>query len=334
VQDAEVPRSAGEEAEEAELQHRFRAEAELQRQAREAPEEEPSRMGRRAGERWRAALDLTMKLGDTPWVDKTMTKVWDRIAAAAPEPSWVPRHLIRQNDTIRVTELGCGHYGCVMPTADPHVVCKLTSDPTEGTFIAAAMSLSDAPDGLVKYFKIYAIPDTKHARRPVFVLWRETATVVGMESIRRAMGAPYQMHPIEDPMRREKQRGLNALSAFLTRFRDQADFIRNTLKKSKDPYAIVAEARSGRGYRSNAAQGVYFALVHLQEIVEEMQQTYLCDSVGEALNFYLENDLVLADVHTNNIGLVERQTAPVITDPGHAVPLSDRWKRVSIPSLP
>jgi len=45
--------------------------------------------------------------------------------------------------------------------------------------------------------------------------------------------------------------------------------------------------------------------------------------VGQALDFYLERGLLLADVHANNVGEVTRDgyhgPILVITDPGHLV---------------
>jgi hypothetical protein len=282
-------------------------------------------------------------LGETPWVDRTMTKVWERISRAAPRPTWMPRHTIKKNESVRVSELGCGHYGCVMVTADPMVVCKLTSDPTEAAFIAAALSLGEVPDGVVKYHAVFSIPGMTHNRRPVFVLWRETALHVGLDNIRRAITTPDRPAMADDD-----RRGLDRLANFLERFRNHAAGIRDALKKRARPYELVEEARRFKtvldagGFHSLAeqrqhpadVQRVGFSLQALEEIVEEMQQTYLCDSIGEALALYLENGLVLADVHANNVGLVARQKAPVITDPGHAVPISTRWRQVSIPELP
>jgi hypothetical protein len=47
-------------------------------------------------------------------------------------------------------------------------------------------------------------------------------------------------------------------------------------------------------------------------------------SVGEALAHYLENGILLADVHSNNLGL-DSEGEVLITDPGHAVEFHPRW---------
>ncbi len=54
--------------------------------------------------------------------------------------------------------------------------------------------------------------------------------------------------------------------------------------------------------------------------------------VGGALFDYLEAGMLLADVHTSNVGLVDRFTySYVITDPGHAVTLKESLASIEIP---
>jgi hypothetical protein len=69
-------------------------------------------------------------------------------------------------------------------------------------------------------------------------------------------------------------------------------------------------------------------------MTELMQNTDGSDLIGSALRYYLEQGLLLADVHANNVGKVERTSGWVITDPGHAVPLEQRWAVVNVPGLP
>ena len=58
---------------------------------------------------------------------------------------------------------------------------------------------------------------------------------------------------------------------------------------------------------------------------ELMEHTNYAPDVGSALGFYLDNGILLADVHMQNIGRVKRDEGYglegriVITDPGHAV---------------
>jgi hypothetical protein len=284
------------------------------------------------------------ELAKTPWVDRTANAVWSRIVAASPRPEWVPRHTTKRGGKISVEEFGCGHYGCVMPTSDDAVVCKITSDATEAAFVTAALSLGfgEETEGIVRYYAVYELPN-RHRGRPVFVLWRESATEVGLPY---GFGDSYE------------ERRIANLSRYLGSFKECAAAARDTLKRSDDPWALLAEAkrheewawRRGAEFNLDTVTGVVgirrtlptyrgamrvaLALRLCDVIAELMQNTDGSDLIGSALRYYLEQGLLLADVHANNVGKIERTSGWVITDPGHAVPLEQRWAVVSVPGLP
>lgn len=286
-------------------------------------------------------------LGKTPWVDRAMQNVWQRVTAAAPVEGGVPR--LTAGRPFSVEEYGCGHYGCVMPTQDPRVVAKLTSDPTEAFFVTAALALAardrDWPEGIVRYYGIFRTPGT-YRGRPLFVLWREEATDIGFL--------------LRGPDDRQKREALYLLMAF----KDVAALVRETLARSSDPFRMIAEARKQeerggfgdrleRMLRTRTAYGqpaprtaipswvrggdrVAVGLAFLRYAAETMEHTYLVDQVGATLGYYLDAGLLLADVHANNLGLIKDRAgnALVITDPGHAVPLLPQWAQVEVPILP
>lgn len=300
---------------------------------------------------------MTGGLAKTPWVDRSLKTVWERVVAASPRPEWAPR--LMPGRKFSLEEYGCGHYGCVFPTSDPAVVAKLTSDPTEAFFVAAALSIGTWPEGIVRYHAIYRIPGAEYRGRPLFVLWREEATDVGR--VFYTTRIPYDAY---------HKRALEGLSRNLGRFKEAAAIVRDTLKRANErassrivwegeppaaPFTMAEEAKKlaeewAWRYVADAyaaarpvavgsfrgAQKVAVLLVMLERIAQEMENEYLSDQIGTAFAFYLENDLLLADVHAGNIGLVEGRVgkSPVITDPGHAVPLSSRWQTVQVPELP
>ena len=291
-----------------------------------------------------------MTLSKTPWIDRSMKTVWARVVAASPKPSWAPRLLPGKKFSLE--EYGCGHYGCVFPTSDPEVVCKLTSDPTEAFFVAAAMSIGTFPEGIVRYYGIYRIPGAMHKGRPLFVLWREEASEVG-----RALWTEYwgpgragSLTTQEQYERRSKEDAARSLQAF----KQIAGLLRDTLKRAEDPFAMVEESKRYEDWawryvttqesiglplqldRFKGAQKVAASLLRLERLAIEMENEYLSDQIGGALKFYLDEGLLLADVHQGNIGLVEGRVgkSPVITDPGHAVPLDRKWANVQVPELP
>lgn len=297
------------------------------------------------------------------WVERLASDAWPRIVAASPKPEWVPQHTDRTRSSqgwrMHFAELGCGHYGCVMPTSDPEVVCKITSDPTEAVFIAAAMTLGEPPEGIVRYHGVYELGEA-YRGRPTFVLWREAATEVGLHQAHtRSMWGtakdPYEM------------RRIDKLARYLGLFKDAANAVRESLKRADRapsyPAAVttrlelLAEAKKYEDWawqRSaeldldrvigdvisrvlgplRGAMRLAMALRLCELIAELMQNTDGSDLLGDALGHYLDKGILLADVHGHNVGKVERTPGWVITDPGHAVGLEARWDAVTVPRLP
>jgi hypothetical protein len=70
-------------------------------------------------------------------------------------------------------------------------------------------------------------------------------------------------------------------------------------------------------------------------VVEMMRHNNpVVSSVGMAMDFYLDEGIVLADVHLNNIGKVQEEDydglVTAITDPGHAVFLNADFDGLTI----
>ena len=74
--------------------------------------------------------------------------------------------------TVRgaLDELGCGGFGCVMPTSRPGMICKVTLDGTEAFFAEAAMKHGWRMPGLPKWL---GSPLYVSHPAPVWLLWRE-----------------------------------------------------------------------------------------------------------------------------------------------------------------
>ncbi len=285
-------------------------------------------------------------LGETAWVDRHLGLTWERVRGAVPNEDWLPQVVEEGGRAKAFVEYGCGHYGCVMPTYDNNVVMKLTSDQSEAFFVAAALSMDDpnAWNGLTEYYAIYRLKASFHRKRPLYALWREAAHDVGIFAL-------------EDFYRGDdyKERSFRQLTRYLEQFKESAAKVRDTLKRSSDPYALVAEAEAkyadwaynqvshdpvDNEWLFKGSRGAQRIAAHLRAcalIAELMEHTYMASNIGECLTHFLENGLLLADVHANNIGLVTREDNHepiiVITDPGHAVPLIERWDEVVIEEI-
>jgi hypothetical protein len=332
-----------------------------------------------------------MNLGKTPWVDRHMSKILPLLKQRVPEtwlprtitehteavctgPDWEPRIVTTKFKKPVVEEYGCGSYGCVMPTNEPGLVIKLTTDVSEAWFIARAMSLEETV-GIVEYKGIYAV-DATHSGKPLFVLWRTEARDVGAWSYARTH---------KDNSDYARQVGLEAMR-LLNSFKEWASIARDYLQpklkhiettyhahqttyevrsrnpqmpqviKPADNYVVVerhklltrawrayesAEPEEKHGsYRFAYAKGmarVGIALRSCLYIAQEMQGNPSLYNVGAALQHYLESGIVLADVHSNNLGLAfneDEGSEAIITDPGHAVEFHPQWAELAqVPML-
>jgi hypothetical protein len=293
-----------------------------------------------------------------PWVTKALNKHWAQLEEL------VGRELMPVNEStskgkITPQEYGSGHYGTVMPAEDGHSVVKITSDPTEAVFVAAALSIGKLPHGLVKYSRIVALPE-KHKGRPVFVLWRQEASEVGFlagSRLSRQGAGGYDAITTRE--------AVNYIGDFLT----MASVIRNSMKSSgneivekakaledwafgwvAERYDLIGARDPQDPWRNKASQAVtsYLkgpqrvaaALRFLEVIAESMHHNNpITTDIGAAFEFYMEHGIIMADVHTNNIGKVtigerdDQYETPAITDPGHAVFLTNQYDSVSIPTL-
>lgn len=264
----------------------------------------------------------TYGLGATPWVDRNLRTFWDRIEDIVGR-TWMP-----EMDGAKAVEYGCGSYGCVMPTqGDPDTVCKLTTDETEAFFVGQAIELGDWDEahGIVEYKRILKLPVT-HKSRDVYVLWRESVEDVGL---------------FKDPYMRDHRRRavLNALDGV----KAAATVVRTMYKRAQSRDAWLDTLSRANGFEEWAWQNVShdtdmlhgwaslfrgpqklaLALRAYHLHAELAQHTDGPDAIGQALGFYLERGIVLADVHGNNVGLRTDTDTWIITDPGHAVPIHE-----------
>ena len=289
---------------------------------------------------------------NSPWVDRILSEYWASLEKQI-GAEFMPTQADGSNGKHRkLVEYGCGHYGCVMPTSKPGIVIKLTTDSLEAHFIASAIKIGTWPDGIVRYERIYRLP-AEYRRRPVFVLWREEAQNIGsLNSVRFSKTDDYDRRNIA-----QMEKRLFQFKVFAGMFKESFDraYDKGAVYSSLQNLQQWAWGRIGLDDVDNVG-GLYgmrgaplpkwmrganrmAAALRACEIVAEMManepKAYI---IGQALEFYLEHKLLLADVHTNNVGQVTREEygGPVwvITDPGHAVPLDARHDTVSVDILP
>jgi len=264
----------------------------------------------------------------------------------------------------KIIEFACGHYGCVMPTNEPGLVCKLTTDVSEAHFIRMIQELntSDAMAyeiGLVKYKKIFKLEGLSYRNRPMFVLWRSEAYDVGLLTFPHSSQL-YIPPTAEDDVKnrfgydRYHLRNIQEGVRLLDSFQKLAGYTRQMLQRrrstrdlhDRSKEAIVRDREQilttiWQSYENaNPNMDPRHAPAYLRpgialrqclNIANEISNTDVFYPIGTALAYYLEEGILLADVHLGNIG----RDAPyepegplpglIITDPGHAVEFHPRW---------
>lgn len=289
-----------------------------------------------------------MTLRDTPWVDTSFARLWQRIEAASPEPEWMP---IRRPGSLKMQEYGCGFYGCVMPTSDPRVVCKLTTDVTEAVFVAAVLSLpSKSPvyDGMVRYYAVYELPrDVVSALVPpdrnpegrVFVLWREAVDEVSIADASldsAVMGALQEYKKSTRAMFSSWYKLTGRKDSFdkVLRFMEYPDDVleQEFLQAQKDLSQGTPEA----SVRYWALRYVAFVKTIPFALAGISSLGFVLLGVRKTLTYLYSKGLVLGDLHKGNFGFVDRGEGRrlVITDPGHAMPFVKKWTKIKVPVLP
>jgi hypothetical protein len=225
-------------------------------------------------------------------------------------------------------------------TDAPGIVFKISTDPSEVEFIKAAMKIGSWPTGIVRYHAVLEVEGT-HRNRPAFVVWREEAYDIG--KISRSADLPGGMG--DDPRARAEWLNYHKAYRFAALYVREAS-LKPTWAKRYD------EAKRGEWARGNViwedglpseSRVMYpaftrystshrlAAALRICEITfEMMEHTNYAPDVGGALGFYLDHGILLADVHMQNVGRVQRdegyglEERIVITDPGHAVFLEAR----------
>jgi hypothetical protein len=239
-----------------------------------------------------------------------------------------------------IEEYGCGHYGCVGPTGDEDIVFKITSDITEARFVVMSMQLSQT-EGIVKYHKIFVLKGTTHHRRPLFVLWRQAAKDVGLLSLMHWTTRSAESYGYDEFQKRAIKEGVRDIDLFKTWASEARNVINRMLKKAGPEHRKEMLEQFWKAYQDAPVQAdprhyrglprIGVAITKCWELSGSLGSTEVVTPIGAALEYYINEGILLADVHLNNIGR-DRNNQLVITDPGHAVEFHPRWTK--LPEVP
>lgn len=223
------------------------------------------------------------------WVTKVIADSYETLQDNI-KPNWMPRltdvsklpH--GRGIAAKPREYGHGIYGAVLPTLDPKIVLKVTSDETEAEFAANLASTLVAPV-CVRYYHVLETPATHKGGR-VFFLWRDSADHVGeLEQVEGpdAFDLLNEQHAIAQIAYRQLVSSPQRPSALAFKFLDEW----------RQSLALVAEQTSSE---------------RLQTLMTGLEKVWD------------EQHIFFGDIHTGNVGLVDDSW--VITDPGHVAVVS------------
>jgi hypothetical protein len=242
-------------------------------------------------------------------------------------------------------EYGAGHYGVVYPTQKPGIVCKITTDASEAQTVANVMSWDQQTYGMVKYYAVFQFAGSSLKRRPVYILWRDEVQPVSLNNFsNQERGWEDQMlgllhttkniaHQarlwIQAAMKREWKRSASfkQVWADIAWARDNApDELLFNIERGS-PFTWMRNM-ARLPFRSRMAHVLYALRLGWRDL---MSWSYGFHP-GHALYHCLENDMLLADVHANNV-MKAMDGSWDVSDPGHMVELSNRYSHVKIPTL-
>lgn len=214
-------------------------------------------------------------VSNPPWVGRALEHLSGNLRGIPRE--WYPILASDKPGAWEAVEYGCGAYGCVVPTHDPSVVLKLTTDDTEAEF--ASDYSASFPTSCVRYHRILKTNVRHENNMPLFLLWRDAAEHVG--GIRQVLGLEASVY-----VRGQHRAGVAAYKAARTAS-DKA-----MIRRLAREWAARCQAMA------------------VQTEVPEIRAL----GVG-LLQGWTELGVMFGDIHEGNLGLVNG--AWVITDPGH-----------------
>ncbi len=265
------------------------------------------------------------------WTIALVERYCDSITAVAKKRN-LPMPLLKDR-CATYKELGKGVYSVVFNTDAPDCAFKIGTDSSEFHFAQTAISLRKKegfdPKGMIDFRAVYSLPET-HNDLDVFIAWREKATHVGL---------PDEIYKDDTSM-------LNFINGVQDYYKaaDDAFFLAhkelNHYIDDPDRYwdwleervAIAHDMIDGRkiAHESKMSDLLFKAYI----AAEDLENTSADGKfVGEALREYLDHGMLVADIHGNNVGIVERGSCrPLwcVTDPGHFCCLDRKLATVKI----
>jgi len=243
------------------------------------------------------------------------------------------------------TEYGSGHYGTIYPTQTKGIVCKITTDASEAQFVINAISIGKWPQGIVKYYAILRLPH-KFKNRPVFILWRDEVEPPALAATKMGYSEKFcdMLHAAKEmashvrlAVKRQKVYPYKQIAAAMEAqsHSDVPEYLQPEFSVWKTYSKTSAWLFRMNNLRPRLTSKLTILLYGFRTCCESMRMSYGF-APGAALDFYMENGMLLADVHGNNVMQHTDRYGDhewLISDPGHMIALDTRFQHVRVPSL-
>lgn len=263
----------------------------------------------------RPILNKMLKVANDNW-DLINEKVTDLFVDLAQNTNWKPPYVFQEAFATVSPEdmLGCGYWGCVYPIdTDQRFVVKMTIDPTEGPFVSKLLDDDYLVNnqGIVRYLAVWELEEEFQYRgkgHTLYVIVREEADVIGSNQASQ-----------DDP-----------------RFCDMLSLRKGQLRLGYLHLAAKAKVLQARlkEKHTRLRENMFDqAISQWYETVSALGDTPKGYALANfAMQMYEQHEVILADVHANNIGYRKHSLGDIdidsdleasekyfiITDPGHS----------------
>lgn len=216
-----------------------------------------------------------------------------------------------------------------------------------------------------------------HYQRPVYLIWRDEAYHIGaLNSMEREAHDIHRSGRVWDRVRSQYRKATSADYEnarymiegveMILKFKTHAHEVRRLLKKGpltirkqlstqalemhgraqwwhlgseSTNHSLYDTLQTAQRYRGVERLAVHLATcAHLATIMS--CNNPITSSIGAVMGYFINEEILLADVHLNNIGRIEYDPDENpgdmcwgITDPGHAVWLTSKWDNITIPNI-
>lgn len=255
-----------------------------------------------------------------------------------PREKPTPRGRVRRFD-----HYGCGVYGCVLPTGDPNLVFKITTDISEVVYLEQAHNKErlphGPPEGVVKFPFYLPFPEgVTYRRQPVYALWREAVDRPGGLADDYASDsltdgeylATMRLTDVKDALTRLWSMCVYMPEKYKARFWYSVEQFRSAVIPTVDNWDLtepLSMKNTMDAFMKNVQEmEITYSAAFLLEFARRSIDVGYRESqdlkfVKQALWYLANNDLYICDAHLGNMGLAHRRGSEhwVISDVGQTL---------------